>query len=139
MAKLLRLGGCLIMIGNPKLQTSKILLKFDYLIAIALLIVFGICIIVNVVYEYNITQILIAQGTPEYVSSIVSPIDLSQLVVIVTAWITQLGVSSGAYYFMAKSDHSIEIPARMINDLPEDLQCQVDPTQVIVAAITTKN
>ena len=82
---------------------------------------------------------LIEAGTPENISGVIAPIDLSQIAVILTAWIAQLGISSGAYYFMCKSDHAKEIPAQMIKDLPKDMREKIsDPTEIIVAAITTK-
>lgn len=120
-------------------QMSKTMIKLDYWIAAGMVIFFALSLIFNYVYGMVMTNKLISNGSPEYISSIILPIDLSQIAIIITAWFAQLGISSTAYYFMCKSDHAIEIPAKMIGELPPEIIEKInDPTEIIVSAITTK-
>ena len=49
----------------------------------------------------------------------------------------QLGVSSGAYYMMSKSDHKIQLPMAMLNTMPDEIKEQLDITAVITTLLST--
>ena len=51
------------------------------------------------------------------------------------AWIAQLGVSTGMYYWKAKNENRIKIPMQVIKSLPKDVRENIDLTQVIVSLI----
>lgn len=54
---------------------------------------------------------------------------------IIVAWIAQLGISSTAYYWKAKSDNRTKVPLKVIESLPEDMRNQIDLTQVVTSII----
>ena len=54
---------------------------------------------------------------------------------VVTAWIAQLAVSTGAYFSKAKAENRIKLPILLLKDLPEDMRERVDPTELITAVI----
>lgn len=56
---------------------------------------------------------------------------------LLSIWITQLGISSSAYYIMCKSDHKIQLPIRLLNDLPDEIKEQIDYTQIITTVLST--
>jgi hypothetical protein len=84
-----------------------------------MMIAFLIFLVLNGIYECNI--------------------DISTLGIVLCAWITQLGVSSTAYYVLVKSEHSVELPMRLVNELPDDIKQNVDLTQIITTVLTTSN
>lgn len=98
-------------------QFSKRLLRLDYIITILMLISFFVCVLINGIYGINF--------------------DINTFGIIICSWIAQLGVSSAAYYMLIKSEHKIELPMRLINELPEDIQDKVDLTQIITTVLTS--
>ncbi len=50
-------------------------------------------------------------------------------------WIAQIGVSSAAYYWKAKSDNRIKVPVAVVQSLPEELRKDMDLTQIITTII----
>lgn len=60
------------------------------------------------------------------------------LVTLDVAWIAQLGISSAAYYWKAKSDNRTKVPIKVIESLPEEIREQVDLTQVITSIIQSE-
>ena len=50
-------------------------------------------------------------------------------------WIAQIGVSSAAYYWKAKSDNRIKVPVKVVQSLPEELRKDMDLTQIITTII----
>jgi hypothetical protein len=54
---------------------------------------------------------------------------------ITIAWIAQLGISSGAYYWKAKCENRTKVPLKVIESLPKDMRDQLDLTQVITSII----
>lgn len=50
---------------------------------------------------------------------------------IVVAWAVQLGISSGFYYWKAKSENRTKIPIKVINSLPPEIRKELDLTQLI--------
>ena len=54
------------------------------------------------------------------------------------AWIAQLGISSGFYYWKSKSDNKTKIPIKVIRSLPKEMREKVDVTQVIITSIQSE-
>ena len=115
---------------------SKKLLIADYIIAVVMIAVFFICVALNGIYVSNITKELIKMGTDISMLSITLPFNLDIFGVFLSTWIVQLGVSSGAYYMMAKSEHKIELPMQLINELPQDIKEQIDMNELITTVLT---
>ncbi len=59
-------------------------------------------------------------------------------VTIIVAWIAQIGLSSTAYYWKAKSDNRTKVPIKVIESLPEDIRSEIDMTQVITSIIQSE-
>lgn len=51
------------------------------------------------------------------------------------AWIAQVGISSMAYYWKAKTENRIKVPFKVIESLPEDVRGDIDLTQIITSII----
>lgn len=115
---------------------SKKLLIADYIIAIILVVAFFICSNANSKYIMETTNRLIEMGMDISMISITLPYNLDIFGVFLSTWIVQLGVSSGAYYVLIKSEHKIELPMALINDLPQDIKEQVDMTQIITSVLS---
>ena len=118
-------------------EFSKKLLILDYIIAGILIGVFFICLVANGVYTMNISNELLASGIDISSITITSPFNLDIFGVLLGTWVIQLGVSSGAYYFMCKSDHKIQLPMQLVNEIPENIREQVDLTQIITTVLTS--
>lgn len=115
---------------------SKKLLIADYVIAVILLTAFFICVYINGAYAIDATNRLIEMGFDASSINIVPPFNLDIFGVLLSAWIVQLGVSSGAYYILIKSEHKIELPVQLLNDLPQDIKDKVDMNQIITTVLS---
>lgn len=62
-------------------------------------------------------------------------LDLSSLSIITAAWIAQIAISSGAYYWKAKSENLVKLPITMLKDIPEDMREKADPNQIIASVL----
>ena len=82
------------------------------------------------------TNKLIEMGMDISMITITPPFNLDMFGVLLGTWIIQLGVSSGAYYVLIKSEHKMELPIQLLNDLPQDIKEQVDVTQVITSVLS---
>ena len=122
--------------NKKKKGFGKQLLIADYVIAAALIIVFFICICVNGIYTMKTLNDLIELGVDISAAIISPPFNLDTYGVVLSAWIIQLGVSSGAYYVLTKSEHKMQLPMQLINDLPKDIKDQVDLTQIITSVLS---
>lgn len=58
--------------------------------------------------------------------------------VIIVAWITQLGISSAAYYWKAKNENRVKVPIKVIESLPDEMLEKIDLTQVIISIIQSE-
>ena len=126
------------MVQNKKRKGfSKKLLIADYIIAVVLVMVFFICTCVNGIYTMNTIDKLIEMGADVSMVTITPPFDLNIFGIFLSTWIVQLGLSSGAYYMMAKSEHKIELPMALVNDLPQDIKDRVDMTQIITTVLSS--
>lgn len=115
---------------------SKQLLIADYVIAVVLVVAFFICTYVNGVYTMETTNKLIEMGIDVSMLAITPPFNLDMFGVFLSTWIVQLGVSSGAYYVLIKSEHQIELPIQLLNDLPQDIKEQVDVNEIITTVLS---
>lgn len=121
---------------NRRKGFSKKLLIADYAIAVILIAVFLICVYVNGVYTMETIDKLIDMGCDISMVSISPPFNLDIFGIFIGIWIAQLGLSSGAYYVLIKSEHKIELPIQLLNDLPQDIKEQVDITQIITSVLS---
>lgn len=62
-------------------------------------------------------------------------VDKTNLAIIICAWIAQLAVSSGFYYWKAKSENLIKMPLQLLNELPVDMRERADPNQIIASVL----
>lgn len=66
---------------------------------------------------------------------IVPVIDAASLSVVIGAWIAQIAVSSGCYYWKSKAENLIKMPMQLLEDLPEDMREKADPNQIIASVL----
>lgn len=116
---------------------SKKLLIADYIISLLLIAGFFICLSLNGAYAKEVYSAMINNGIDISYSSIPQLYSLDGFGVLLSVWIAQLGISSGAYYLMSRSDHKIQLPMAMLNTMPDDIKNQLDMTQVITTVLST--
>lgn len=116
---------------------SKKLLIADYIVSFLLIAGFFICVALNGAYTKEIYDVMISCGIDVSCSSIPQLYSLDGFGILLGAWITQLGLSSSAYYLMSRSDHKIQLPMQMLNTMPDDIKEQLDMTQVITTVLST--
>ena len=93
-------------LGRSKVCFSKKLLVADYAIMVLLILLF-----------------------------FVPDVDEGSLSVVLCSWIAQIAISSGCYYWKAKSENLIKMPIQLLADLPEDMRERADPTQIIASVL----
>ena len=125
--------------NKKKKGFSKKLLIADYVIAVILVAVFFICTYINGVYTMDTINGLIEMGVYISATTITPPFNLDMFGVILGVWIAQLGLSSGAYYVLIKSERKIELPIKLLEELPEDIKEQVDATEIITSVLSNTN
>ena len=54
---------------------------------------------------------------------------------IVVAWVAQIAISTGAYYWKAKAENLVKLPITMLNEIPEDMRERTDPNQIVAAVL----
>ena len=59
-------------------------------------------------------------------------LDLSMVLV---AWIAQITISSGCYYWKSKAENLIKLPIQIIKELPADMRDKADPNSIIASVI----
>lgn len=118
-------------------EFSKKLLLADYIIAIALILGFLICVALNGAYTKETYAAMRKDGTEASCASIPQPYNLDGFGILLGAWITQLGISSGAYYMMSRSDHKIQLPMAMLNTMPDEIKSQLDMNQIVTTVLST--
>lgn len=120
-------------------EFSKKLLFADYVVALLLIAGFFICVALNGIYVKEILAQMVDCGIDVTYSSIPQLFNLDGFGILLSSWILQLGVSSGAYYVMSKSDHKVQLPMAMINTMPENIKEQVDMTQIITTILSSSD
>lgn len=123
--------------NKNKIGLSKKLLRADYVVAVVLIAIFLICMCINGIYTMKITNELTGLGVDISTVVITPPFNLDIFGIILGIWITQLGISSAAYYVLVKSEHKMELPMQLLNDLPKDIKEQIDLTQVITSVLSS--
>lgn len=118
-------------------EFSKKLLFADYLIAIALILGFFICVALNGMYAKEIYTSMINSGIDISYSSVPQIYYLDGFGILLGTWVAQLGLSSGAYYLMSRSDHKIQLPMKMIETMPDEIKSQIDMNQIITTVLNT--
>lgn len=61
--------------------------------------------------------------------------DTSNCAVVVGAWIAQIAISSGCYYWKAKSENLITLPIQLLEDLDDEMRAKADPNQIIASVL----
>lgn len=118
---------------------SKKLLRLDYIVAGVLLALFFVCEAINGIYAIHVTNKLLQMGIDMSSYSVIAPFNLDMFGVLLGIWIAQLGISTGAYYALCKSDHKMELPIILIQNLPEEVKQSVDMTTIISTALTSSD
>lgn len=116
---------------------SKKLLIADYTVTVILIVAFFICAILNGVYTVQTTNKLIELGMDISMITITPPFTLDGFGVFFSAWIAQLGISTYAFYSMTKSEHKIELPIYLLENLPEDIKDRLEMTEIVTTVLTT--
>ena len=62
-------------------------------------------------------------------------IDTMNWAIIIVAWIAQVAISTGAYYWKAKAENLVKLPIAMLKDIPEDMRDRADPNQIIASVL----
>lgn len=118
-------------------EFSKKLLFADYVVALLLIAGFFICVALNGIYAKGVFTQMINAGIDISYSSIPQIFNLDGFGILLGSWVIQLGVSSGSYYMMSKSDHKVQLPMAMLNTMPDDIKNQLDLTQVVTTILST--
>lgn len=118
-------------------EFSKKLLFADYIIAIALVIGYFVCVTINGIYANQYLQNILQSGIDVPYATIPQLLSLDGFGILLGTWIVQLGVSSGSYYLMCKSDHKIQLPMKMIDTIPDEIKEQLDMNQLISTILST--
>lgn len=90
-------------------EFGKTLLIIDYLVLLALLMAY----VLLTLYER----------------------DTSAMGNVIIAWMAQIAISSGCYYWKAKSENLVKLPIFLLEDLPEDMKEKADPNQIIASVL----
>lgn len=61
--------------------------------------------------------------------------DTSNCAIVLGAWIAQITVSSGCYYWKAKSENLITLPIQLLDDLDDEMRAKADPNQIIASVL----
>lgn len=71
-----------------------------------------------------------------FICAILFPeIDISTIIL---AWIAQVGISSAAYYWKAKTENRTKVPLKVIESLPPEIQEKIDLTTIIATIIQSE-
>lgn len=81
--------------------------------------------------DYTILIILIAV----FVVLALKGIDTTNAAIVLSAWIAQIAISSGCYYWKSKSENLIKLPILLLLDLPDDMRDKADPNQIIASVL----
>lgn len=123
--------------NKKKKGFSKKLLIADYVIAVILVVAFFVCAYINGIYTMATMDKLIEMGMDVSSTVITPPFNLDIFGIFLSTWIVQLGVSSAAYYVLVKSEHKMELPMQLLEDLPQEVKDQVDMTQIITTVLSS--
>lgn len=54
---------------------------------------------------------------------------------IIIAWIAQLGISSGFYYWKSKCENRTKVPIKVIASLPPEIRKEVNLTELVASVL----
>lgn len=57
------------------------------------------------------------------------------LTTITVAWIAQIGVSTGFYFWKARMENKVKIPIYVLKSLPKEFRSEMDLTQIVTTII----
>lgn len=120
-------------------EFSKKLLCLDYIVLAVFIAGYFLCVALNGIYTRSVFNQMLADGIETSYASIPQLFTLDGFVTFFSIWIGQLGISSLAYYRMCRSDHKVQLPIRLISDLPEDVKKEVDMTQIITTVLNVND
>ena len=106
-------GVVILRVKKPKLCFSKKLLIADYLVLLVMVGAF-------MYFTYK--------GK-----------DTTNCAIVIGAWIAQLAVSTGFYFWKAKAENLVKMPIQMLKDIPEDMKERADPNQIIASVLGLKD
>ena len=66
-------------------------------------------------------------------------IDVTNLVIVISAWIVKMGATDGFYFWKAKAENLIKILLQLMADLPKDMREKTDPNQIVDSVFNLKN
>lgn len=124
------------MIKKPKGFSKKLLIA-DYTVAVVLIVAFFICAILNGLYTVETVNELMEFGMDISMITITPPFNLDGFGVFFSAWTAQLAISSYAFYSMTKSEHKIELPIKLLENLPEDIKDRIEVTEIVSTVLTS--
>lgn len=61
--------------------------------------------------------------------------DTGNCSIVVSAWIAQIAISTGAYYWKAKAENLVKLPLLLLAELPKDMREKADPNTIIEAVL----
>lgn len=124
---------------NKKKGFSKKLLIADYAVAIVLIAAYFICVTLNGFYVIDVTSRLVEMEMDISMITISPPFNLDGFGTFLSVWITQLGISSYAYYSLVKRERKMEMPMMLLEDLPKEIKDELDMTTIITTVLGCTN
>lgn len=118
---------------------SKKLLIADYTVTAVLLVAYFICVILNGIYLIDATNRLASMGLDPSLVTIATPFNLEGFVTFFSIWISQLAISSYAYYSLVKRERKMEMPMMLLEDLPKEIKDELDMTTIITTVLGCTN
>lgn len=85
--------------------------------------------------DYAILAVLLAA----FVVVVFCGHDATNFAIVLCAWIAQVGISSAAYYWKAKSENLVKLPLLLLAKLPGDMREKADPNQIIASVLGIGN
>lgn len=80
---------------------------------------------IMIIFDYIIMVILMICSYVNY-----------EMVAVVVAWTAQLAISTGFYYWKAKNENRIKIPAEILKSLDKEIDSELDINQIITTILT---
>lgn len=65
--------------------------------------------------------------------------ETTNCITVIGAWIAQIAVSSGFYYWKAKAENLIKMPLQLLDGLSQDMKEKADPNMIIQTVIGMKD
>lgn len=85
--------------------------------------------------DYAILALMIAA----FVIFSVTGRDTSNCAIVIGAWIAQIAISSGFYYWKAKAENLLKMSMQLLKELPDEWKEKADLNQMIEAVFSLKD